>query len=90
MTGQPLISDPIEIAAAYLFYLCRNHPLIDGNKRTALAACLVFLEQNELLPDDDLPDDDWEEFVVELASSKLDRDATTRRLRKLVKPPRKR
>ena len=33
MTGQPLISDPIEIAAAYLFYICRNHPFVDGNKR---------------------------------------------------------
>ncbi|MFZ3375946.1 MAG: Fic family protein [Chthoniobacterales bacterium] len=41
MMGQPLISGPIEIAAAYLFYLCRNHPFIDGNKRTALASCLV-------------------------------------------------
>jgi hypothetical protein len=25
MMGQPLISHPIELAAAYLFYLCRNH-----------------------------------------------------------------
>jgi death-on-curing protein len=90
MMGQPLISDPIEIAAAYLFYLCRNQAFIDGNKRTALAACLVFLEQNELLPEDNLPADEWEEFVLDLASSKLDRDATTRRLRKLVKRPRKR
>lgn len=39
--GEPLIADPIEIAAAYLFYLCRNHPFVDGNKRTALAACLA-------------------------------------------------
>jgi len=42
MMGQPLISDPVEIADAYLFYLCRNHAFIDGNKRGALAACLVF------------------------------------------------
>ncbi|HSP43503.1 MAG TPA: Fic family protein, partial [Luteolibacter sp.] len=31
MMGQPLIYDPIEIAAAYLFYLCGNHPFVDGN-----------------------------------------------------------
>ena len=37
MMGEPLISDPVEIAAAYLFYLCRNHPFVDGNKRVALA-----------------------------------------------------
>jgi death-on-curing protein len=90
MMGQPLISDPIEIAAAYLFYLCRNHAFIDGNKRTALAACLVFLESNNLLGDEKLPPDQWEEFVLDVAASKLDRDATTQRLRKLLKPSRKR
>jgi death on curing protein len=89
MMGQPLMSDPIEIAAAYLFYLCRNQAFIDGNKRTALAACLVFLESNELLPDAKLPTDQWEEFVLEVAASKLDRDETTRRLRKLLKRSRK-
>ena len=49
--GEPLISDPVEIAAAYLFYLCSNHPFVDGNKRVGLASCLVFLEINSLLPD---------------------------------------
>ena len=90
MMGQPLISDPIEIAAAYLFYICRNHPFIDGNKRTALAACLVFLEENRLLPGVKLPTDDWEMFVLDIAASKLDRATTTRRLRKLLKRSRKR
>ena len=84
MMGQPLMSDPIEIAAAYLFYLCRNHAFIDGNKRTALAACLVFLESNGLLPEKKLPMDRWEKFVLDIAASKLDRDATTRNLRKLL------
>ncbi|MFN7942608.1 MAG: type II toxin-antitoxin system death-on-curing family toxin [Thermoanaerobaculia bacterium] len=35
-----------EQAAAYLFHLARNHPLVDGNKRSALAAALVFLWMN--------------------------------------------
>jgi death on curing protein len=90
MMGQPLISGPIEIAAAYLFYLCRNHAFIDGNKRTALASCLVFLESNNLLSDEKLPTDEWEEFILDVAASKLDRDATTRRLRRLLKSKRKR
>jgi death-on-curing protein len=34
------------MAAAYAFHLAQNHPFIDGNKRTALAAALVFLELN--------------------------------------------
>jgi death-on-curing protein len=90
MIGRPLMSDPIEIAAAYLYYVCRNHAFIDGNKRTALAACLVFLESNGLLPDAKLPSDQWEEFVLDVAAGKLDRDTATRRLRKLLKPSRKR
>jgi death-on-curing protein len=86
MMGQPLISDPIEIAAAYLFYICKNHAFVDGNKRTALAACLVFLEENGFLADRKLPINDWEQFVLDVAASQLDRAATTRRLRKLLKP----
>jgi death-on-curing protein len=90
MMGQTLISDPVEIAAAYLFYLCRNQPFTDGNKRTALAGCLVFLETNGLLPETKLPADEWETFVLDLAASRLDRTATTKRLRSLLKPLRKR
>jgi death on curing protein len=35
-----------EMAAAYAFHLSQNHPFYDGNKRTALAAALVFLDIN--------------------------------------------
>jgi death on curing protein len=90
MMGQPLISDPLEIAAAYLFYICRNHPFLDGNKRTALAACLVFLEENGLLPNRKLPINDWEQFVVDVASTRITRDETTHRLRKLLRKSRSR
>lgn len=89
MMGQPLISDPFEIAAAYLFYISSNHPFLDGNKRTALAACLVFLEENGLLPDKKLPINDWEQFVLDVASSQITRDETTCRLRKLLKKRRR-
>jgi death-on-curing protein len=34
------------MAAAYLFHIAANHPFIDGNKRTALLAALVFLDIN--------------------------------------------
>jgi death-on-curing protein len=34
------------LAAAYAWGLLRNHPFVDGNKRTALAAMVVFLELN--------------------------------------------
>jgi death on curing protein len=37
-----------EMAAAYLFHLVRNHPFLDGNKRTGLAAAIAFLGLNDL------------------------------------------
>ncbi|MDP9291477.1 MAG: type II toxin-antitoxin system death-on-curing family toxin [Verrucomicrobiota bacterium] len=85
MMGQPLISSPIEVAAAYLFYICRNHAFADGNKRTALASCLVFLEANDLLPEEKLPVEAWETLVLDVAASRIDRDQTTVRLRELQK-----
>lgn len=84
MMGEPLFTDPVEIAAAYLFYLCRNHPFVDGNKRTALAACLVFLSENGLLPSEELDADAWEALTLDVAASRLDRGQTTSRLRNLL------
>ena len=88
MMGEPLFTDPLELAAAYLFYLCRNHPFMDGNKRTALATCLVFLSENGLLPDEELDADAWEQLTLDVAAGRLDRERTTARLRKLL-PKRK-
>jgi death-on-curing protein len=85
MAGEPLFADPLEIAAAYLFYLCRNHPFVDGNKRTALATCLVFLSGNDLLPDEKLDVDAWEALTLDVAASRLDREQTTKRLRALLR-----
>jgi len=84
MMGKPLFIDPVEIAAAYLFYLCRNHPFVDGNKRTALATCLVFLSENGLLPEEDLDVEAWEALTLDVAASRADRDQTTTRLRELL------
>jgi death-on-curing protein len=85
MTAAPSISDPIEIAAAYLFYLCSNHPFLDGNKRMALATCLVFLSENGLLPDETLDVDDWENLTLAVAAGLLSRNNVTATLRKLLR-----
>ena len=37
-----------DIAAAYAFGIAKNHPFIDGNKRTAFVAAAVFLQINGL------------------------------------------
>jgi death-on-curing protein len=84
MMGAPLISDPIEIAAAYLFYLCGNHPFVDGNKRMALATCLVFLSENNLLPNETLDVNAWENLTLAVAAGLLSREEVTSTLRKLL------
>jgi death-on-curing protein len=35
-----------EMAATYAFHIAENHPFVDGNKRTALNAAIVFLGLN--------------------------------------------
>lgn len=45
--GALLHESLIEMAAAYLYHLARNHPFIDGNKRAALSAALAFLWLND-------------------------------------------
>jgi death-on-curing protein len=45
--GQFLHETLPEMAAAYLFHIAKNHPFVDGNKRTALATALGFLWMND-------------------------------------------
>ena len=82
--GQAVYASREEVAAACLFYLCRNHPFVDGNKRVALGSCIAFLRLNGLSPAPDGPD--WEALTLDVASSQLDRDQTTARLKELVRP----
>ena len=37
---------PFELAAAYAFGIARNHPFVDGNKRSAFLASASFLAWN--------------------------------------------
>lgn len=80
--GRSPYRDLAEVAAAYLYYLCRNHPFLDGNKRAALGACVVFLRLNGVEPRPDGPE--WEQLVLAIASGNLDREQATTRLRELL------
>jgi death-on-curing protein len=58
--------DLFDLAGALMAALTRNHPFLDGNKRTGLLAAAVFLELNGV----DLPDsDDWLKQVEAMAMS---------------------
>ena len=41
--GEP---DAAALAAGYAFGIARNHPFVDGNKRTALVVSELFLSKN--------------------------------------------
>jgi death-on-curing protein len=57
-------------AAALLHSLARNHALVDGNKRLALAATATFLWVNDWRLD--MTNDDAYELIVAVADGTLD------------------
>ena len=79
--GSYLHSDIYEMAAAYAFHISRNHPFIDGNKRTALASALVFLELNGVSISD--PAGKLFDAMITLASGKLSKSGFADTLRRL-------
>jgi death-on-curing protein len=67
--GEP---DLFDLAAAYLFGIVRNHPFVDGNKRTGLAAADTFLYFNGL--DMEAENEDLIQVVTLVAAGKIDEE----------------
>jgi len=68
---QYLHSDIFQMAAAYLFHIVKNHPFIDGNKRTGAMAAFVFLKlNNHTLTAGEIQ---YERMVRAVAESKLEK-----------------
>jgi death-on-curing protein len=76
--------DHAEIAAIYLFSLCKNHGFVDGNKRVALRAADVFLKINglDLILDNDAAYD----LTWRTATSEIGRDEIAALIREQVVP----
>ncbi|MDQ0991177.1 type II toxin-antitoxin system death-on-curing family toxin [Streptomyces sp. V3I7] len=70
MFGQEAYTDLFDKAAALLQSLAINHPLVDGNKRTAWVSCVVFLAMNnvQLRPDIDAA----ERLVIAVTTGSLE------------------
>ena len=81
-SGNFLHRDIYEMAAAYAFHISQNHPFIDGNKRTALASALVFLEVNGSSISDS--EGRLYEATMDLASGKLKKEEFANILRNLM------
>ncbi|HEX6094783.1 MAG TPA: type II toxin-antitoxin system death-on-curing family toxin [Thermoanaerobaculia bacterium] len=70
--GEYLHQSLFEMAAAYLYGICKNHPFLDGNKRTALACAIAFLRFNGLklvAAEDELYD-----LVIGVAEGRISKD----------------
>ena len=67
------------LAAAYAFGIARNHPFVDGDKRTALLAPVTFLGLNGI----DFVADEAEAVVIirDLAAGEVDEVGLTRWIR---------
>ena len=72
--------DAFMLAAAYGFGLARNHPFIDGNKRTAFVAVELFLALNGCALS--APDADCVLTMLSLAAGELDEAAFAEWLRR--------
>jgi death-on-curing protein len=60
-----------EMAAAYAFHIAENQPFIDGNKRCALAAALVFLDWHHIEIDDE--GEQLYQAMIDMAEKKIDK-----------------
>jgi death on curing protein len=68
MFGEPLYPEMADKAAVYMFNIVCNHVFTDGNKRTGLAAAIIFLNINgcDIVVENHI----LEDFTVEVASGK--------------------
>ncbi|WP_238123360.1 MULTISPECIES: type II toxin-antitoxin system death-on-curing family toxin [unclassified Xanthobacter] len=80
--AQVSTSDIATLAAAYAYGIAKNHPFVDGNKRTSFVVCELFLALNgyELTMDDATAVTTW----LALAASELSEDELADRIAPLI------
>lgn len=76
--------DAIELAAAYLFGLARNHAFVDGNKRISIVTAGVFLLENGY--EIETTDANLYAFVLAVAAGEIDEEGAARFLRDFSVP----
>lgn len=72
-------ADLAELAAAYAFGIARNHPFVDGNKRTSLLALYTFLGINDV--DFIVPEAEAAVIILALAAGDVGEEGLTRWIR---------
>ena len=84
--GEEFYPDFVDKAAVLLVRLAKNHPLPDGNKRTAWASLRVFLEINGWAFDPYPSVDESESAVLAIAAGDWDEASTADWLRPMLSP----
>ncbi len=79
--GKFLHQDLYQQAAAYAYHLSQNHPFVDGNKRPALAAALVFLSLNGVDLAD--PKEELYQLMMDVSAKGKGKDAIAATFRRL-------
>ena len=69
------VPDTVELAALYAIAIARNHPFVDGNKRTAFVALVTFLGLNGMVFEP--PEVDATMAVLRLAAGEMDDEEFT-------------
>lgn len=72
-------SDLAALAAAYVYGIARNHPFVDGNKRAAFGAMIVFLGLNDI--DFRAPPDSATAVILSVAAGEMEESELTRWIR---------
>jgi death-on-curing protein len=72
-------TDLAALSAAYAFGIARNHPFVDGNKRAALGAIIVFLGLNDV--DFLVPPESATAVILALAAEEVNEEGLTRWIR---------
>ena len=75
MFDQELYPDIAAKAAILLIGLLKNHPFVDGNKRTALVTTLRFLETNDCTLN--ATEDELFDFILNIITAKVNKDEAT-------------
>jgi death on curing protein len=83
--GEFLHADLYTMAAAYAFHIAENQPFVDGNKRTGLAAALVFLDLNGIRIQD--PEMLLYDAMMSIADHRMSKDGMASVLRRLAVAP---
>lgn len=81
-SGRYLHVGVFAMASAYAYHIIKNHPFVDGNKRTGMFVAVNFLERNGYPVT--FSQDDFYKVALDVATSKLSKEKLAKIFEKAV------